>query len=186
MTLAGQLATAIEQLRKAQNERKWLDQLAHSNELIYSLAHITTHIEKALTPDEIIQVFATELNKIRLTCVVAVYERDRKLFTISHTSMEPKALEQMENAMGIPLLKHTIPLDKWDSILEKKDLLDPAVISDTENEIQILFTPRRMEGILDTLHGIGITPDSELLRLPLVFEENPLGILWVWGDGSCG
>ena len=50
VTLAGQLATAIEQLRKAQNERKWLDQLAHSNELIYSLAHITTHIEKALTP----------------------------------------------------------------------------------------------------------------------------------------
>jgi len=182
ITLAGQLATAIEQLRKAQNERKWLEQLAHANELIYSLAHITTHIEKALTPDEIIRVFATELNKIRLTCVVAVYETDRKLFTISHTSMEPKVLEQMENAMGFPLIKHTISLDKWDSISEKEDLLHPVVISDPENEIQILFTPRRMEGILDILYGIGITPDSEPLRLPLVFEENLLGILWVWGE----
>ena len=97
--------------------------------------------------------------------------------------MEPKVLEQMENAMGLPLIEHTIPLDKWDSILEKEDLLHPAVISNPENEIQILFTPRRMEGILDILLRIGITPDSELLRLPLVFEENLLGILWVWGEG---
>ncbi|HSJ88727.1 MAG TPA: GAF domain-containing protein, partial [Anaerolineales bacterium] len=45
VTLAGQLATALEQLRKAQDERKWLDQLAHSNDLIYSVAQITTQIE---------------------------------------------------------------------------------------------------------------------------------------------
>jgi diguanylate cyclase (GGDEF)-like protein len=183
ITLAGQLATAIEQLRKAQNERKWLGQLAHSNELIYSLAHITTHIEKALTPEEIIQVFATELNKMRLTCLVVIYERDRKLFTISHTSMGPKVLEQMENAIGFPLINHTIPLDKLVSILEKEDLLDPVVISDPENEFQILFPSKRAEGVLDILHGIGITPDSEPLRLPLVFEENLLGIFWVWGEG---
>jgi hypothetical protein len=54
--------------------------------------------------------------------------------------MEPKVLEQMENAMGFPLIKHTISLDKWDSIWEKEDLLHPVVISDPENEIQILFT----------------------------------------------
>jgi len=183
VTLAGQLATAIEQLRKAQNERKWLDQLAHSNELIYSLAHITTHIEKALTPDEIIQVFITELNKIRLTCVVAVYERDRKLLTISYTSMEPKVLEQLEITMGFPLIKHTIPLDTWDSIMQKEDLRNPAAIPNPENETQILFTPRRMEGISNILQEIGITHDIETLRLPLMFEENLLGILWVWGEG---
>jgi len=183
ITISGQLATAIEQLRKAQNERKWLGQLAHSNELIYSLAHITTHIEKALTPDEIIQVFARELNKIRLTCLVAVYERDRKLFTIDHTSMEPKVLEQMENAMGFPLIKHTIPLDKWNSVFGKEDLLNPVVITNPENEIQILFTSERREGISKILQGIGITTDMEPLRLPLMFEENLLGILWVWGEG---
>ena len=41
VTLAGLLATAIEQLRKAQNERKMLDELTHSNDLIYSIAQIT-------------------------------------------------------------------------------------------------------------------------------------------------
>ncbi len=183
ITLAGQLATAIEQLRKAHNERKWLDQLAHSNELIYSLAHITTHIEKALTPGEIIQVLGSELNKIRLTCVIAVYDQDRNSFTIDHTSMEPKVLEQMENGMGFPLIKRTIPLDRWNSILGKENILDPMVISNPENEIQILFTRERREGISNILQGIGITPEIETLRLPLMFEENLLGMLWIWGEG---
>ena len=183
ITLAGQLATAIEQLRKAQNERKWLGQLAHSNELIYSLAHITTHIEKALMSEEIIQVLGMELNKIRLTCVAALYDKDQESFTINYTSMEPGVLEQMENAMGFPLIKRTIPLDKWNSVLGKEDLFNPVVITKPENEIQILFTSERREGISNILQGMGITKDMEPLRLPLMFEENLLGILWVWGEG---
>jgi len=160
-----------------------LDQLAHSNELIYSLAHITTHTEKALTPDEIIQVLGRELHGIRLTCVIAVYDQGRKSFTIEHTSMEPKVLEQMEKGIGFPLIKHTISLDKWNSVLAKENILDPVIVSKPENEIQILFTRQRPEGISNILQGIGITPEIEPLRLPLMFEENLLGILWLWGKG---
>src|SRR4030095_10786927 len=53
ITLAGQIATSMEQIRKAQAERKWLDQLARSNDLIYALAQITTHIEKAFDTGDI-------------------------------------------------------------------------------------------------------------------------------------
>ncbi|MDQ3006670.1 MAG: GAF domain-containing protein, partial [Chloroflexota bacterium] len=178
ITISGQLATAIEQLRKAQNERKWLSQLAHSNELIYSLAHITTHIEKALTPDEIIQVLGRKLNSIQLTCVIAVYDRDRKLFIIEYTSIDPKVLEQIENGMGFPLIKGIIPLTEWNSVLGKEDLLNPVVITAPENEFQILFNSEQQEGIPNLLQGIGITPEIETLRLPLMFEENLLGMLW--------
>ena len=48
ITLAGQLATAIEQLRKAQNERKWLDQLAHSNEFnLFPCSNHNSHRKSA-------------------------------------------------------------------------------------------------------------------------------------------
>ena len=60
-TLAGQLATAIEQLRAAAAERRWLDQLAHSNALIHALAHITTHIEKALRVRKFITSFTSAI-----------------------------------------------------------------------------------------------------------------------------
>ena len=182
-TLAGQLTNAIEQLRTAQAEHQWLDQLAHSNEQVYALAHITTHIEKALTRQEIIQTLGIELNKIDLTCVMAVYDDDRSLFTINYTSMESKILEQMENGLGFRLIEYTFSLKKLNSILKIDDTFRPAIVTNPEDEIQLLFTQRREKGVSEILQGIGIGLETELLRLPLVFEENLLGILWVWGKG---
>ena len=182
-TLAGQLATAIEQLRAATAERQWLNQLAHSNELIYALAHITTHIEKALSQEQIIQTLGIELNKIGLTCIMAVYDADRRLFTINYTSIESKDLELIENGLGFPLLQYTFSRDKLNSVLKTGDILPSAAASDPLYEIQMLFNRPHREGISKILEGIGVTPNIELLRLPLVFEESLLGILWVWGKG---
>ena len=180
-TLAGQLATAIEQLRAATAERQWLNQLAHSNELIYALAHITTNIEKALSKEQIIQTLGEELNKIDLTCIMAVYDADRRLFTINYTSTESKDLELIENGLGFPLLQYTFSRDKLNSVLKTGDILPSAAASDPSYEIQMLFNRPHREGISKILEGIGVTPDIEALRLPLVFEESLLGILWVWG-----
>jgi hypothetical protein len=63
------------------------------------------------------------------------------------------------------------------------DILRPAAVTDPENEIQVLFPRRRDKGITEILQGIGIGSETELLRLPLAFEEHLLGILWVWGKG---
>ncbi len=180
-TLAGQLATAIEQIRTAQAERQWLAQLAHSNELIYAIAQITAHIEKALTQEEIIQTLGKELSKIDLTCCMATYHKERTAFTINYTSMESEVLAQLENRIGSPLINHTFSLEKLYSILNHKEILHSAAVFDPEEEIQVLFPHRREEGISELLQEIGINPEAETLRLPLAFEENLLGILWVWG-----
>jgi len=180
-TLAGQLATAIEQLRAAAAERQWLDQLAHSNDLIYALAHITTHIEKALSPDEIVQVLGEELRKIDLTCATAFYHEAQNAFTFNYTSMESQVLEQFEMRIGLPLLGYKFSLSKLNSVMEIEDISQPMVISNPGEEIQIFFTHRREQDISNILEGVGISFDDVLLRLPLMFEENLLGILWVWG-----
>ena len=175
-TLAGQIATAMEQIHKAQAERKWLDQLAHSNELIYALAQITTHIEKAFSIDDIIQNLGRELNEIDLTCIVAVYDKESGLFTIHYTSLKPQFLEMIENSLGYPLIKYTFPGDK----LDPRSLLYPTVIPDAINEIQSLLNEMLGKGIAEVLQKIAF---KEPLRLPLTFEENLLGILWIWGKG---
>jgi len=183
VTLAGQLATAIEQLRKAQNERKWLDQLAHSNDLIYSIAQITTWIERALTTDEIIKTLGDELHNIGLTCIMALHNADQSLFTINYTSLEPQFLEIVEKGLGYPLVRYTFSRDKLNQALGEKQILHPTTISNPETEIQILFDNAENLGVVRILHEIGVTPGTEPLRLPLVFEEDLLGILWVWGKG---
>lgn len=179
ITLAGQIATAIEQIRKAQDERKWLDQLAHSNDLIYALAQITTHIEKAFSMDDIIRNLGAELSKIDLTCITAAYDRERESFTVNYTSMEPGFLEIVEQTLGYPLVRHTFSRDR----LSVENILYPTVLSNPEDEIQRLFAQSRRQGISRILKMMGVEPGTEPLRLPLIFEENLLGVLWIWGKG---
>ncbi|MEO8356731.1 MAG: diguanylate cyclase [Chloroflexota bacterium] len=183
VTLAGQLATAIEQLRKAQDERKWLDQLAHSNDLIYSIAQITTQIDRSPTPDEIIHTLGNELRNISLTCIMAVYNEDQKSFTVNYTSLQPRFLAIVETALGYPLIEYSFPRQKLDSTVKTEDMLRPVVISNPDEEIAALFTHIKRPGVAGILKRIGVTHGTEPLRLPLVFEENLLGILWVWGKG---
>ena len=179
ITLAGQIATAIEQIHKAQAERKWLDQLAHSNDLIYALAQITTHIEKAFSIDDIIHNLGVELNKINLTCIMAVYDKERAMFTVNYTSLDSDFLEIVENGLGYPLIQYTFSRDR----LKLENILYPTALSNVEDEIQMLFAHTRRQGVSEILQQLGVGAGTEPVRLPLVFEENLLGILWVWGKG---
>jgi diguanylate cyclase (GGDEF)-like protein len=177
ITLAGQIATALEQIRKAQAERKWLDQLAHSNDLIYALAQITTHIEKAFSIDDIIRNLGAELSKIDLTCIMAVYDKERAQFTINYTSMPSQVLEIVENGLRYPLIKYTFSRDR----LKLPNILYPTALTNVEDEIQMLFARTRRQDVSEILQQIGVDAGTEPLRLPLTFEDNLLGVLWVWG-----
>ncbi len=181
VTLAGQVATAIEQIRREQAERKWSDQLTHSRDLIYSIAHITTQIDRSLSEDEIIQALGRELDGIGLTCIMAVYDSYIKTFTINYTSLKSPSLEIVETGLGYPLLQYIFPRSWLELVSGTKDLLQPAVITNPAEEIVGLFTQINRDGISNILQRIGVDQGVEPMRLPLVFEENLLGILWVWG-----
>jgi diguanylate cyclase (GGDEF)-like protein len=181
VTLAGQLATAVEQFRKGQAERNLFDQLAHSRDLIYSIAHITTQIDKSLTVTEIVQALGRELEWLGLTCIMAVYDSSLKLFTINFTSLKSPFLEIVETGLGHPLLQYIFPRNRLDPLLITKELSQPAVILDPVEEINALFTHINADGIPNILRKIGVDHGMEPMRLPLLFEENLLGILWVWG-----
>lgn len=178
ITLAGQIATAIEQIRKAQAERKWLDQLAHSNDLIYTLAQITTHIEKAFSTDDIIRNLGAELGKLDMTCIIAGYHKPRDSFMVKYTSMDPRSIESVENDLEAPLVGYTFPRNK----LSRGNLPYPTALSEPANEIHLLFPHLSSEGLLKLLQGVGIGLGIEPLQLPLTFEENLLGMLWIWGE----
>jgi diguanylate cyclase (GGDEF)-like protein len=179
-TLAGQLATAMEELRAAAAERKWLHQLAHSNELISTLAHITTHLEKALSQEAIIQTLGEELKKIGITCALAVHHLDRRSFTITYTSMPKEALEKLENGIGSPFIGFHFSIDRLNSGLRAEDFLKHAVIANPEEQIRLFFFTQRENGNHESCRSIQADPETVHFRLLLVFEEKLLGILWFW------
>ena len=180
-TLAGQLATAIEQSRKAQAEHNLVDQLAHSNALIYAIAEITTQIERALTVNEIIETLGKELRKLDLTCIMAIHDSNRSIFTINYTSLPPDFLEIVERGLGYPLLEYSFSGDQLNQTLKAKDLSYPSLIHQPAEEILILFREAEKPGVIRILEEIGVTSGMDPIRLPLTFEGSLLGILWVWG-----
>jgi len=181
VTLAGQLATAIEQLRREQAERKWFNQLAHSNDLIYSIAHITTQIDRSQSEVETIQALGSELKGIDLTCIMALYNSHLKTFTVNYSSLPPQFLDVVEVGLGYPLLQYTFPRNRLEVVLGGNELLRPMVVTHPEEEINAIFTPINRQGIARILDRIGVAGETEVIRLPLVFEESLLGILWIWG-----
>lgn len=182
VTLASQLATAIEQLRREQAEHKWLAQLAHSNDLIYSIAHITTQIDRSLSEEETIRAMGSELDGLGLTCIMAVYDHPLKSFTINYTSLPPNLLEIVESGLGYPLLQYIFPRNRLELSPGGEGILRPTIISSPELEIDAIFTNINRQGIPRILQQIGVGADTEIVRLPLMFEENLLGVIWIWGE----
>jgi diguanylate cyclase (GGDEF)-like protein len=181
--LAGQLAPAIEQFRKAKTERYILDQLAHDKDLIYSIAQITAQIERSLKADQIIRTMGQELEKIGLTCIMAVYDVNLKTFTINYTSMSQRLVSIVERLQGYALVQHTFPRQRLETMLKKDEMFRPSVISNISEELKTIFTHINGEHIPLVLKRVGVVDGVQPLRLPLVFEENLLGMLWIWGEG---
>jgi diguanylate cyclase (GGDEF)-like protein len=179
-TLAGQLATAIEQLRATAAEHRWLGQLAHSNELIRALSQIATQMQKVFTQDEIIQTLGSELKKIGVTCAMAVRDGDRRSLTIRYTSMSAEALERLEDRMGTPFLGYPVSLDLLSSLLQADELTKPSVIPSTEDQMQLFFPARGERTLSKNKPGMKVDSETTIFRLPLLFEESLLGILWIW------
>jgi diguanylate cyclase (GGDEF)-like protein len=186
ITLAGQLATAIEQLRKAQGERFILDQLAHDKDLIYSIAQISTQMEGSLDPNQILQTLGAELAKIGLTCIMASYDAKLSSFTVNYTSLPPQLLDTVDMGLGYPLVQYNFSRLRLETILKAEDLLRPGIVADPEREIDSIFTRINKKGITGLLRRIGVSREMEPLRLPLAFEGNLLGVLWLWGQNISG
>lgn len=176
--VSGRLATITHERRDA------LIRLAHSSELIYSLLHVTTHIERALNPDEIIQALGEELRKIDLSCAIALSDQNQKAFTINHLSLDQNQLDEFEKESGFSPINYMFSPNL--SSLHVSDILQHAVTSNPHDEFQLLFPQDDTKNIAKILQSVGVNPNIEILRLLLMFEEKLLGILWVWGNGITG
>jgi diguanylate cyclase (GGDEF)-like protein len=179
-TVAGQLATSIEQIRATTAEHRWLDQLAHSYELINTLTHIVTRMQKALSQEEIIQTLGNELKDIGVTGIIALSDGDPNSFTIRYTSMPLEALERFERRMGIPFMGYTIDLARMKFVINAGNFLKPAAMTGPDDAMQVLLASWPETKTLENMPGRNAPSEKTYLRLPLVFEETVLGILWVW------
>ena len=110
---------------------------------------------------------------------MAVYDKERGLFTVNYTSLDPRFLEIVENGLGYPLIQYTFSRDR----LKLENILYPTALLNVEDEIQMLFARTRRQGISEILQQIGVDGGTEPLRLPLDLRRKPAGDFVDLGKG---
>jgi hypothetical protein len=86
----------------------------------------------------------------------------------------------LENNSGSPFAGYMLSLEKLTAGLEAEDFLKPVVLTGSEDEMQLFFLGWRESLLSVDKSRMAVDPESTSLRLPLVFDETLLGMLWVW------
>jgi diguanylate cyclase (GGDEF)-like protein len=177
ITIAGQLATTLEYLRSLEAERLWMNTLAHTNELVSALLHITSHIERILSPTEVIKTLKDEFEKMGLTCLLVLYLRESGQMVIQYTSLLASAGE----SIGNDVFGYRLRSEKMESLFGIQNVMAPVVLPAPLDAMKIILGALSPAVMANTLSVIGITARTEIIHLPLLFEDRLLGALWLWG-----
>jgi diguanylate cyclase (GGDEF)-like protein len=181
-TLAGQLATAIEYLRTLDAERNWMNRLAHSNELITALSNLATKIEKMSGPAEVIKTLQEEFLKMGLKSLLSLYLSETDQMVIQYSPL----LSQPDEMQAADAFGYRVRAEKMESLFGIENVFVPMVLPDPLETIKIVLSGFRESDISSTMRAAGVTAESEIIHLPLLFEDRLLGALWVWGRDITG
>jgi diguanylate cyclase (GGDEF)-like protein len=177
ITLAGQLATALEYLRSLEGERHWMGTLAHSNELISALSHITTQIERVFSPSEVMETVEREFQKLGLASLPSAYLRDKDQMAIQYDSLLPDS----QGDRSHDGFEYRVRAEKMESLFGIENVLAPMVLPEPLKSIELILGDFSQEVVAESLRAKGVTAKTEIIHLPLLFEDRLLGALWLWG-----
>jgi diguanylate cyclase (GGDEF)-like protein len=94
--------------------------------------------------------------------------------------MSAETLERLEHNIGSPFLGSMFFPEKLKYTREADDFLKPAVITQPDEQMQLFFPAWHKRVLSENNPGMDVEAEVTYLRLPLLFEETLLGILWIW------
>ncbi|MBI3739454.1 MAG: diguanylate cyclase, partial [Chloroflexi bacterium] len=176
--LAGQLATALEYLRSREAERHWMDTLAHSNELISALSHITTQVERAFSPSDVIRTIEEEFQKMGLVSLLSLYLPEKGQMMVQFESLVPDGI----SGAGSIAFGYQVQAEKMETLFGIENILAPMVLPAPLKAMETILEGLPPNVATEILCSKGVKPDTEIIHLPLLFEDRLLGALWLWGN----
>ena len=182
ITLAGQLATAIDRMRAAEAERQWAAKLARSNALIGALGQVAARIETASNLDSVLETLGQELKKLELTCLVALCVSGVEELSIRYTSFEPRVTRIFERISGFKMGEFHIPIEKLSSHIDLTQQSRPIILTDPVAAVAELLGGYPKEVVARVLEKVDFSQKNSVGHFPLLHEESLLGLLWLWGE----
>jgi len=156
-------------------------QLSRSNAFISALSRVSAHIKTTQDPEQVMETLGAELQKIGITCIVAMLEPSDDELVIRYTSIESKILVVGEKLFGYKMRGFRIRRDRfsiWDELIEQGQV----TIIDEEIALLADLIPGILHSLIERVFKMGgWDPEGATFWLPLIIENKVIGAMMLWG-----
>jgi len=178
---AGQIALAISRLQSLESERLRSAELTRANSLIMALGHVASRIDTAPDPDGVMKTMGSELNRLGVHSLVALFIPGSVDLAIHYFSFDSKPISLVESLVKVSMSNYRLTPERFHFYQEV--IADRRPVFSTEPILNVAaMLPFLSEGITrQVARLIEVKSGTKGIYLPLIADEKVLGTLWMWG-----
>jgi two-component sensor histidine kinase len=177
---ASQVAGSIRNIADYENEVERRDELERSNAMILALSNVAARLDTTTNLAQVYETLGSELRKIRVNCIVGTLNPEKTTLKLEYISIMEKITSLLEKVSFLSPRELVVPRSLWPT---DKAVTEKAPVWDTD----LVGSASRMYPVIPeviaakVLEGAGIGRDDPVCHLPMISEEEVVGILSVWG-----
>lgn len=177
-----QISTAISKIHMLEQERIQSKQLAHANDLIESLNHVSTAIKRGVNTNDVMLTIGMELELINIHSMVALRTSETDNLSLTYSSVQSKLITFFNNHSKHKINEIITSIDSLPLFREIIDYQQPAYIENPE-DILLQITPPIFKSVFSKLvETLLLTKNTKCILLPLVIDKKSIGLLSLWGE----
>jgi PAS domain S-box-containing protein len=177
---ASQVASVLQNAFAYELETRRTNELSLTNNIIMALAKVAARLD---TTSDLMQVFETlgnELKKIRVNCMVGTFDQAKQEMKLEYLTTSNEITAWAEKLGAFWPKEITIPRHLWptdNAVTDKAPYWDPDMIGSTAR----MFPYIHKDIFIRSFEMVGMDPNDPVCYLPMISEEDVIGILAVWG-----
>ena len=175
-----QVAGILKNLANYESEVQRADELVRSNAMIIALSRVAAQLDTTTNLSQVYATLGKELKQIYMNCMVATLDHDKQNLKIDYFS-SIEDINSLWNKLEDYLPKGLIiPRKMWPTeitVAEKVPYWDTDPIGNITKMFPLIPQPIFEK----TFELAGIIPGYQICYLPMISEEDVIGILAVWG-----
>jgi two-component sensor histidine kinase/PAS domain-containing protein len=177
-----QVAAILRRNTSYENEIRKSEEMARSNSIILALSEVASQLDSTIDLYQVLDTLGKELKKVNMSCMVGTIDDAKQVMKIEYLTLleEGKRIAQKfgiqwQEEMKIP--RHLWPTEK--ALTEKAPTWDPAPIGNAYRMFP--YIPKDI--FISAMRMVGWDLTEPVCYLPMINDEDVIGILSVWGKG---
>jgi PAS domain S-box-containing protein len=175
-----QVASIIQNLTNYESEIQRKDELIRSNAMIIALSNVAAQLDTTTNLPQVFETLGKEMKKIHINCMVGTLDEAKQNMRIDYLSINENLTSLVEKLEKYWPKEITIPRRLWPTekvVTNKEPYWDPDPIASTLKMFP--WIPKQV--FEKTFEMAGMNPNDRVCYLPMINEEDVIGILAVWG-----